>query len=263
MINDDVNTTDAQDADDWSQRWSEAGALVIRPHIEGAGWALGEAQPVDIDLTALDEGFVSFFTRFVQRRGHVAFGTAFEMAEAWGIEVEGDYALCSAADPNLVLWPRSSMAYLSTLVYLIQRDPDTLDAHEIDPSAPVVNLEVIKPALTPVDVAAYNAKLPQDEPRWLPAVLCGSLAGIGVKARGADADLSSVLASIIGGSGAALDLLKDLGLNVAVGVVGKDGKVTRVFGEGEMPDTLSDLDADADYNYIKGVGMSPNGKHHA
>lgn len=208
-----------------SMPWSEAGALVIREHTEQRGWSLAEPIAADPDLNAVDQGFTTFVTRYAQRRGHLPFGAVFEMAEAWGIEVEGDYALCSAHDPNCVLWPRSSSAYLSNLIYLLQHDPDTLGAHEIDPDHDMLGGN-ITPALKSVDVALYNTKQPQTEPRWLPAVLCAERDGLGAKTLGADDigdALGSLFASLMGaGDGEAPEV------KVSFAVVDSDGNISEV-----------------------------------
>lgn len=227
-----------------STPWHEAGALVIRQHTDRKSWALSESvTTADPNLTTIDQGFTTFVTRFAQRRGHVAFGTVFEMAEAWGIEVEGDLALCSAHDPNCVLWPRSSQAYLDHLIYLLQADPETCSAHEIDPDDPTVTNGVISPTLKTIDVALYNAEQPQTEPRWLPAVLCGAREGLGAKASQSLGDIEGLLASVLGDGdmSSALDSLKELGISMTIGVVDAEGNVTRLAGDGNIPDNISDL----------------------
>lgn len=228
--------------------WSEAGALVIRQHTKPRSWALGEPMPTDPNLSQIDQGFTTFVTRFAQRRGHVAFGTVFEMAEAWGIEVEGDYALCSTHDPNCVLWPRSSMAYLDHLISLLHADPETCGAHEIDLDERVICNGVISPSLKTVDVALYNAEQPQTEPRWLPAVLCGSRDGLGAKTAHAGAIIEALLGALLSddGEGSPVDALKELGINMTVGVVDDQGNVTRLMGDGNIPNNVSEREgADA------------------
>lgn len=224
------------------QPWSAAGALVIRRHLDKDydNPTLSAPEPCTIDPASLDEGFTSFVSRYARRMGHLPFGTVMQMADAWGIEVEGELALCNAAEPNLVLWPRSSAAFLSHLVYLLQYDPERLLAHETSPAKAEDGCLV--PTMKSADPKLYNARQPQTEPRWLPAVFCAEREGVGkhvIDARmrqGAD-KLANALADALTELISAVPPNTNISVrNVKVTKVDRQGNIVGVFDLGDIRD---------------------------
>lgn len=231
--------------------WDQPGALCIRKHTEGYGpeqVQLDAPVPADLDANAVDEGFVAFITRYAQRVGHLGLGPVFVMAEAWGIEIEGSYALCSAADPNIVIWPGSSMAYLSNLIYLIQHDPEALGIHET--SEQDAAKAGMTPAIPMVDTKLYNSQQRQTEPRWLPAVFCADREGIGKKTRPTFEDAVSLLAESVtsGEMRQELEKLRSKGIRITVAAVDKQGNTRRIFGDAPLPDNVKADPSDEDYD---------------
>lgn len=230
MASDEQKTVDSTVKD---QPWSAAGALVIRRHLDKDydSPTLSDPDPLYLlHLDTIDEGFTSFVSRYAQRVGHLPFGTVMQMADAWGIETEGELALCDAAEPNLVLWPRASAAFLSHLIYLLQYDPEGLLAHETSPAKAEDGCLV--PTMEATDPKLYNARQPQTEPRWLPAVFCAKREGVGKRITYSDA-LNDALADAL------TELLRALppdavNLNVKVAKVDKHGKVIETFDLGDI-----------------------------
>jgi hypothetical protein len=214
------------------QPWSAAGALVVRRHLDRDydSPKLSDPEPCTVDPVNLDEGFASFVMRYAQRVGHLPFGTVMQMADAWGIEAEGELALCDAAEPNLVLWPRSSAAFLSHLAYLLQYDPERLRAHETSPAKAEDGCLV--PSMKAVDPKLYATRQPQTEPRWLPAVFCAKREGVGKRITYLDAlndTLTDALTEILSA------LPPDAAdVNVKVAKIDRHGKVIESFDLGDI-----------------------------
>jgi len=182
--------------------WNEAGRLAVREHTtDENNDDYTDPQPFDLDLNAIDEGFTSLIGRYSQRRGHLPLGVVFELADAWGIEAYGNYALVDAGDPNLIIWPRASKRFLDHLAYLLQAEPEGMRCHPCNEGE--AEAGCIVPNLKAASARLYNREQPQEQARWLPCVFCNRLTE-----RFADNVLEGV--GLVGEATSIADLLSDL-----------------------------------------------------
>lgn len=157
--------------------WNEAGRLAVRKHTsDDNNDDYSAPQPLDIALATIDEGFTSLVGRYSQRRGHLPMGVVMELADAWGIEAYGKYALVDAGDPNLIIWPRASKVLLDHLAYLIQAEPEGMRCHPCNEGE--AEQGCIVPNLKAASARLYNDDQPQEQARWLPCVFCNARVGM-------------------------------------------------------------------------------------